>query len=77
MWRVVCERVVVKSPVRENRPPGSVRGAPGNWRPYRDPPRELKVAKDLTLAAGGDTVFDYEIIRPNQRTSSNAAPPHR
>jgi hypothetical protein len=30
-------RVVVKSPVRENRPPGSVRGAPGNRRPYRDP----------------------------------------
>jgi len=30
------ERVDLKSPVRENRPPGSVRGAPGNWRPYRD-----------------------------------------
>ena len=28
---------MVKSPVRENRPPGSVRGAPGNRRPYRDP----------------------------------------
>jgi len=26
----------MKSPVRENRPPGSVRGAPGNWRPYLD-----------------------------------------
>jgi hypothetical protein len=38
MWRVVRERVVVKSPVRENRPPGSVRGAPGNRRPYRDSP---------------------------------------
>ena len=37
MWRVVRERVAVKSPVRENRPPGSVRGAPGNRRPYRDP----------------------------------------
>ena len=33
---VVRERVVVKSPVPENRPPGSVRGAPGNLRPYRD-----------------------------------------
>jgi hypothetical protein len=34
-----CERrrrVRLKSPVRENRPPGSVRGAPGNRRPYRD-----------------------------------------
>jgi hypothetical protein len=30
------ERVDLKSPVRENRPPGSVRGALGNQRPYRD-----------------------------------------
>ena len=30
------ERVVLKSPVRENRPPGSVRGAPGNRCPYLD-----------------------------------------
>jgi hypothetical protein len=26
----------LKSPVRENRPPGSVRGASGNRRPYLD-----------------------------------------
>jgi transposase len=30
------ERVNLKSPVRENRSPGSVRGAPGNRRPYLD-----------------------------------------
>ncbi len=36
MWLAVRERVVEKSPVREYRPPGSVRGAPGNRRPYRD-----------------------------------------
>src|SRR5262245_13931472 len=30
------ERVVLKSPVREYRPPGSVRGAPGNRCPYLD-----------------------------------------
>ena len=30
------ERVTVKSPVLENGTPGSVRGALGNWRPYRD-----------------------------------------
>jgi len=30
------ERVDLKSLVRENRPLGSVRGAPGNRRPYRD-----------------------------------------
>jgi hypothetical protein len=30
------KRVVLKSPVRENCTPGSVRGAPGNRRPYLD-----------------------------------------
>ncbi len=41
------ERVDLKSPVRENRPPGSVRGAPGNRRPYRD-----KIASLVPLATG-------------------------
>ena len=36
-----AKRVDLKSPVRENRPPGSVRGAPGNRRPYRDKERNL------------------------------------
>jgi hypothetical protein len=43
-------RVVVKSPVRENRPPGSVRGAPGNRRPYRDPMNSEPGVPHLTLA---------------------------
>lgn len=53
------ERVDLKSPVRENRPPGSVRGAPGNRRPYRDsknwdcvcrwPKRGDRVRSDLNL----------------------------
>jgi len=30
------ERVFLKSPVRENRTPGSVRGRLGNWPSYRD-----------------------------------------
>jgi hypothetical protein len=30
-------RVFLKSPVRENRTPGSVRGLSGNWQSYRDP----------------------------------------
>lgn len=34
--RRMRERVDLKSPVRENRPPGSVRGAPGNRCPYLD-----------------------------------------
>jgi hypothetical protein len=54
MWRVVRERVVVKSPVRENRPPGSVRGAPGNRRPYRD----------LRAGQGGETGDKSEIRGP-------------
>jgi len=32
----VRKRVSSRSPVRKNRTPGSVRGASGNWRPYRD-----------------------------------------
>jgi RimJ/RimL family protein N-acetyltransferase len=30
------KRVLLKSPVRENRTPGSVRGLSGNWQSYRD-----------------------------------------
>ena len=30
------ERVLLKSPLRENRTAGSVRGTSGNWRSYRD-----------------------------------------
>ena len=30
------KRVFLKSPVRENRTPGSVRGRLGNWPSYRD-----------------------------------------
>ena len=35
-------RVVLKSPVLENCTPGSVRGAPGNRRPYLDNAEMLK-----------------------------------
>ena len=45
----------MKSPVRENRPPGSVRGAPGNRRPYRDPifgePIRLRTILDWIASA--------------------------
>jgi hypothetical protein len=30
------KRVFLKSPVRENRTPGSVRGLSGDWQSYRD-----------------------------------------
>lgn len=39
------ERVDLKSPVREYRPPGSVRGAPGNRRPYLDTEGKPKVTE--------------------------------
>src|ERR1043166_3937397 len=32
---LVRKRIFTKSPVRENRTPGSVRGLPGNWQSYR------------------------------------------
>jgi hypothetical protein len=38
--QAITTRVELKSPVRENCTPGSVRGAPGNRRPYLD-----KIAK--------------------------------
>ena len=49
--RQMRERVVLKSPVRENRPPGSVRGAPGNRRPYRD----ITVRFEKLCASGGES----------------------
>jgi len=39
------KRVFLKSPVRENRTPGSVRGPSGNWRSYRDGPRHKTKAR--------------------------------
>jgi hypothetical protein len=47
------ERVDLKSPVRENRPPGSVRGAPGNRRPYRDIRITITVRFVKLCASGG------------------------
>jgi len=51
---------MVKSPVRENRPPGSVRGAPGNRRPYRDPVAS-KLSSRFRPCAGncGQMVSDF------------------
>ena len=49
------KRVSLRSPVRKNRTPGSVRGASGNRRPYRDArlrnhPTAWSEFADLTLA---------------------------
>ena len=39
---VMRKRIPLRSPVRENRTPGSVRGASGNWRSYLDGAAKLK-----------------------------------
>ena len=49
------ERVDLKSPVREYRPPGSVRGAPGNRRPYLD-----KAESRNRRAEGGGPISNIE-----------------
>jgi len=38
-------RVSLKSPVRENRTPGSVRGQSGNWLAYRDAARPASIKR--------------------------------
>ena len=48
------ERVNTKSPVREYRPPGSVRGALGSWRPYLD---ILGIHRSLKPSAKNGTAF--------------------
>jgi hypothetical protein len=40
-------RVYLKSPVRENRTPGSVRGRSGNWPSYRDGRRLYALAEQI------------------------------
>ena len=48
------ERVDLKSPVREYRPPGSVRGAPGNRRPYLDNAEAESKAAQSHLGANAE-----------------------
>ena len=77
------ERVDLKSPVRENRPPGSVRGAPGNRRPYRDEQEqeqqgEQEADLDLRLFSEGNSrlVSSQPYFRStacNSRYSSSAS----
>src|SRR5690242_5057789 len=56
------ERVDLKSPVREYRPPGSVRGAPGNRCPYLDRKRRDKRLQACRAKFSADNEL-------NQRTS--------
>src|ERR1041385_7747251 len=52
------KRVFTKSPVRENRTPGSVRGLSGNWQSYRD-----QLASDANDR-------DVELLRFDDHTAS-------
>ena len=47
------KRVFLKSPVRENRTPGSVRGLLGNWQSYRD-------VRQAKLDASGGVKVPFE-----------------
>ena len=62
----VRKRITSKSPVRENRTPGSVRGASGNWRPYRD-------VHDIGSIAVGKKAYLvlFDTRRPEWRTLFN------
>ena len=51
-------RVVLKSPVLENCTPGSVRGAPGNRRPYLD------VRSEKTCVGEGESPSSLEARLP-------------
>jgi hypothetical protein len=53
------ERVDLKSPVREYRPPGSVRGAPGNRCPYLDK-AEIKIPQKATKGTEKDQEVQKE-----------------
>ena len=61
----------MKSPVRKNRPLGSVRGAPGNWRPYLD----VRSEKNIMVAKRRLGVFFdlYNMFNANPETSITAA----
>ena len=59
------ERVDLKSPVREYRPPGSVRGAPGNRRPYLDPGAVWYLSMDWLLQGLADAAAGLpKVYRP-------------
>jgi hypothetical protein len=60
------ERVDLKSPVREYRPPGSVRGASGNRRPYLDMliglPHQLCGNEETACSRSGNEVHDDLVV---------------
>jgi hypothetical protein len=70
------ERVDLKSPVREYRPPGSVRGASGNRRPYLDTAdsrqqtaeSRKQVRSEKACVAEGESPSSLEAKLPEFRT---------
>jgi len=61
------ERVDLKSPVREYRSPGSVRGAPGNRCPYLDK-AEMLVRSEKLCVSEGESPSSPEARLPEFRT---------
>src|SRR5690349_23285166 len=62
------KRVFTKSPVRENRTPGSVRGLSGNWQSYRDqlfPGADHRKAQFLPAGAKRLDFIRLELIWSN------------
>src|SRR5262245_55448570 len=61
------KRVSLRSPVRKNRTPGSVRGASGNRRPYRDGSqpvdRREAVSYDLLCIPSACVCFSTQGVR--------------
>ena len=66
-------RVVAKSPVRENRPPGFVRGAPGNPRPYRDPQSGESILQRRSVPIRGQTSAIHASIHRSRCTATKAS----
>ena len=59
------ERVDLKSPVREYRPPGSVRGALGNRRPYLDKVESGKLVRsEKACVSEGESPSSLEARLP-------------
>ena len=58
-------RVVLKSPVLENCTPGSVRGAPGNRRPYLAIIFDVSCGSAFCGPARNNTIFvPHDSVRP-------------
>jgi hypothetical protein len=66
------KRVSLRSPVRKNRTPGSVRGASGNRRPYRDGARGAKEKTQKAISSYRPHALREHGARGGQRRQATA-----